>query len=133
MFIVWLTSFLVFTALGWGVVCCALYRIPSRQVVTVKGNVIYRMVDLTMSNRKLFETLLRNKAVYIDAPSFNISPLYVSTSDYQKLWPSKLFDMINNQQTIRATLTVKPLIFGGYSVAQVDIYTVIYDRPKVIK
>ncbi|TQV71117.1 hypothetical protein FLL45_22585 [Aliikangiella marina] len=121
-----ITLLLFLALLLWFVFSAVRYRlvnVDSRYEVV--GEVQYKMVEVTLNNRSLFEGILGNKPIrLVDKGMF-----FVSEKDKKKLWPESPFDMERKQYTIKARITLQKLLFGGGSVAKVVEVEKINQRP----
>ncbi|BCE01818.1 hypothetical protein [Marinicellulosiphila megalodicopiae] len=126
MIILWVVLFLTST---WFLTCLCLYRIKHGDEYQIQANVTFKMVQITLSNRELFEKILRNKAINIEG----YDQVFVSNQTYKKLYPKVLSEMRTRNQTIQVTLNVTPLLFGGNSIANIQDITMLDASPKIIK
>jgi hypothetical protein len=117
-------------ALFWFLACLALYRIPEGvNPMQFEGNVHYKFLELGLENRSFFEGLLGNgPARLIGAPE-----LFVSESDRKLLWSESPWEMREKHYTFRARLAAKPLMFGGYGLAQVMSIKRVNEEPSISK
>ena len=119
-------------ALGvFGMVLCMLrYRLPTRKArVQFEGEVHYRMIDIDFSLRNVYEQYVGNRPVYLlDSPR-----LYVRLRDKNRLWPESPLLMFDKQYTIKARLSARPLLFGGYGPARIESLEQLAIEPSIKK
>lgn len=75
------------------------------------------LVELDSSIWDAIESLRGRKIVRIKG----YPPLYVSKTDYAKLWPESPHDMMEKGYTIKASLQAKARLFGGIMKAKVGL------------
>ena len=110
------------------VVCFAIYRIPaSTEPEFFKGSVLKTMDFATGTNRQFFEErVLGNRLVRLD----NDGIWYVSERDYRILRPSNLEALHDRGITITTELKAQKLLFGGYSIAEIQELYKIKQAPE---
>jgi len=117
-------------ALMWFVLCLAVYRLPAESVPkSFEGNVHYKLLELGLNNRAVFESLLGNVPVRL----VDGTELYVSKSDKSLLWPESPWEMEKNHYTYRTKVTARPLTFGGVGPAQVSEVKRVEEEPWLSK
>lgn len=123
----WLVLLAGLVPLLWFAASYAVYRIPSGPAQQVfRGAVRYKLLDFGLSNREFFENVLANRAVALDGHP----DLYASLADVNQLWRESPGGMAHKSDAYTATLTARPLLFGGYGRA--DISNVVrVEKPPV--
>lgn len=107
------------------------YRLPSgSDTMIITDDVFYKFIELEWTHRMFFETyILQNSFVRL----VDNSLWYVSKADKKQLWPESPHNMSEKGYTIRATLKIQPLLFGGYGKARLETVERINKIPKTSK
>lgn len=113
----------------WFLVSLCLYRVFNGGYNEYYGEVQYKFIELSTTNRQVFEALLGNKIARIEGHP----PFFVSKADHLTLWPEDLLVMSKEGHTLAVTLGAKSLFFGGVSKAKVISTKVINEPPKIRK
>ena len=113
----------------WFVISFCLYRIKRGNPYQIQANVYFKMVRLNMNNRVFFETLMRNKEVNIEG----FDQVFVTNQTYKKLHPEPLSNMKLKNQTVKVTLNITPLLFGGNAIANIHDTIMLNEAPKIVK
>ena len=112
----WFLLPLIFLITLYFSVCFAIYRIPSSQdEVTFEAEIHYKFFELNLNNRAIFEDFLNNRVARLIGQPI----LYVNQQDHSRLWPENPHDLFKKNYTYSAKLSAKPLLFGGYGLANV--------------
>ncbi|MYN02912.1 hypothetical protein GTP41_12455 [Pseudoduganella sp. DS3] len=123
-----MTGFLLLV-MGWFAFCIAAYRIPGGPERSFDGEVYFKIMELEDDNRSFFEGILGNRRLRIlEAPVF-----YVSASDKSRLWQTSPFELEDKRETLRVRVKAKPLLFGGYDVAEIESVKQVSGEPYVRK
>lgn len=117
-------------ALMWLVICFSIYRLPKDSVpMSFEGNVHYKLLELGLSNRAFFESLLGNVPVRL----VDGTELYVSKSEKELLWPESPWEMEKNHYTYRTKVATRALMFGGFGPAKVTEVKRVKEEPWLSK
>lgn len=93
-----------------------MYRIPADGSEEVfSGEVHYKFLELGLTNREAFEKLFGNRIVRLEGQSV----FFVPSAQKKRLWQESPHVMREKKYTLRAKLRAKPLLFGGYGVAEI--------------
>lgn len=106
----------LFLPFSWITISYLLYRLPaSKKKRIFNAEVHFRFVNLGVSNRAVFENMLSNSLLHlVEQPS-----LYVSKSEYAKIWVESPHDLQKKGITLNVKLTASELLFGGYGVSEI--------------
>ena len=123
------TLFLALPCL-WFIISLAIYRLPSSQAAkTIEEEVLFKMVDLDLSHRGQFESLLGNRTLHlVESETFYITP-----TDHSKLWATSPFELQKQAHTYRITVEVQPLLFKGFGLAKIIKIETIPKDPIISK
>ncbi|WP_438711654.1 hypothetical protein ACSTS3_03445 [Aquimarina muelleri] len=93
------------------------------------------MIDIEQKNylRYSFESLNKNKRVWLAEPFGSIKWVYVNRVDFDKLWPESPFEMVKKNYYIKAKFKLKKMLFGDYSIAKVIAFEKVTGRPNIKK
>lgn len=112
----WICIGLVSVSLLWFAASYVLYRVSiADERSAFVGEVHYKIIDLNYTNRGLFEGLLANRVLRLAGQPI----LYVSETDFAKLNPENPFEMEREGYTFSVKVTSRPLLFGGYGLAEI--------------
>ena len=111
-------------------VCMLRYRLPAARPREVfEGEVHYRMIDVDFSLRNVYEQYVGNRPLYlVDSPRF-----YLRARDKNRLWPESPLTMHEKNYTMKARLSVRPLLFGGYGFARLESLERVDIEPTIQK
>ncbi len=101
----------------------------SGQLITTRGIVHYKFLELNLNNRQLYEELMGNRVARI----IDQSPLYISREDHAKLWPENPHDMLKKGYTLEAEIVSYPLYFGGVGYSKVVSTQIVKENPTLSK
>lgn len=119
-------------------VLCLLYfasiRIPTGPPITIVSKVRYQVIDIGQGEflRTFVESCFRHKRIFLDEPIDDIHWVYVKSKDHQKVW-KETTKMREENYTYRATLSVKKLLLGGYTVAKLEGLERVEEPPRFSK
>jgi hypothetical protein len=104
------------------------YRLSFSSPVTFQDRVSYLVLDFKqLSVRSLcFENLFGNRIVNLE----DGTGIYVSAEDFRRCWPD---DIQEKMYSTRATIEVRPLLFGGYGLGRVIAVEKINEPPRLRK
>ncbi len=112
------------------------YRVlSSNTVIIIDSSIQYKIVDIEQKDylRYSFESLNKNKRVWLDDSSGTIKWLYVNKADFDRLWPESPFKMVEKNYYIKAKFKLKKMFFGDYSIAKVIAFEKVTGRPNIKK
>ncbi len=115
-FLRWTLALLFATGLTWFVVSLAMYRIPSGEApVLVEDQVIYDVLELGLTNREIFESIMYPGAAILRFDGER--DFFVTAADHAKIWAGieEIFE--KGDHTYKAKILAPPLLFGGYGVS----------------
>jgi hypothetical protein len=126
----WLFICVASIILLWFATSYVIYRIPATNERKIfNSEVHYKFIEFHLSNRQFFEELIKNKVVRLEGDPL----LFVPASDHAKIWSERPDDMRKGGYTLKAKLTAKPLLFGGYGVAEVVDVEYLEKEPIISK
>ncbi|MTW09317.1 hypothetical protein GM658_01770 [Pseudoduganella eburnea] len=99
-----------------------MYRIPSSEPAhVVEGEVHFKQLELSLSNRAIFEEMLGNRRIRLDRPedADDVPAFYVPETQKRMLWEADPFKLQERNQTLRIKLNSRRLLFGGNGPAEV--------------
>ena len=110
-------------------------RIPVSKDIEIESRIRYQMVDIGQGDflRNGIEYKSDTKRVFLADTASNIHWLYVSNSDFKKLWPESPQKMKENNYTIKAKFRTRKLLLGDYAVATVIKIDSITEPPLITK
>lgn len=133
----WFCALVVSLLVLWISTSYAIYRIPNGgERLLFEGEVRYKFLELSLTNRQFFEGLFNNRPVRLEENPLLLleeDPLFVSQDDRSKLWPEDPFGMAAKGYTFRTRLTAAPLLFGGYGLAELVSLERIEKKPIIKK
>ena len=126
-----LTAFVVLLVM-WFSISWLIYRLTANEPpIKITAEVEYKMLELELSNRSFFEETALSHFRPIRLVGHN--RFYISEAEHAQLWQASPFDMLEQNYTIVATIEVQPLVFGGYSAANLISYEKVQGTPHVTK
>ncbi|WP_024770430.1 hypothetical protein [Aquimarina macrocephali] len=93
------------------------------------------MIDIEQKDylRYSFESINRNKRIWLAEPYDTIKWVYVSKVDFDKLWPESPFEISDKNYYIKAKFELKKMLFGDYSLAKVIAFEKVTGKPCIEK
>ncbi|WP_159025452.1 hypothetical protein [Aquimarina sp. Aq78] len=93
------------------------------------------MIDIEQKDyvRYSFESINRNKRIWLAEPYDAIKWVYVSKVDFDKLWPESPLEMSDKNYYIKAKFELKKMLFGDYSLAKVIAFEKVIGKPCIEK
>ncbi len=112
------------------------YRfLTSNSVIIIDSSIKYKMIDIEQKDyvRYSFESINRNKRIWLAEPYDAIKWVYVSKVDFDKLWPESPLEMSDKNYYIKAKFELKKMLFGDYSLAKVIAFEKVIGKPCIEK
>ena len=128
-FVKWAFLTIIGALTVWFLASFAIYRATYSAQEEITAEVHYQVIEINLSNRHIFEGIMGNELVRLDG----LGVFYVSPKDRRLLWPKSPHEMRNKNYTIEATIKVRKLIAGGYSVAEVVSTQKTNKQPRIMK
>ena len=114
----------------WFLVSLFKYRITSgTQEREIQGVVLYKVIEVNLTNRYLFETLFGKRVVRLEG----FPPFFVSKEDWARLWPENPRVMREKGYTVKARIRSKSLFFGGLVDSKVVATEIVSESPTIRK
>jgi len=109
--------------------------IPTSKSIIVESRIRYQMIDIGQGDfvRNGIEYKQRHKRIFLQDTANGIHWLYVSSSDFKKLWPEPPFTMKEKNYTIKAKFKTYRLLDGEYAKATLLEYDSIEGCPMITK
>lgn len=109
--------------------------VPTSKSIIVESRIRYQMIDIGQGDfvRNGIEYKQRYKRIFLQDTANGIHWLYVSSSDFKKLWPEPPFTMKEKNYTIKAKFKTYRLLDGEYAKATLLEYDSIEGCPMITK
>jgi hypothetical protein len=122
-------------ALLWFALGLAMYRIPSGPERQVEGEVHFKFLELSLSNRAIFEEVLENRRVRLARPENekDVDAFYIPDAQIKRLWEVSPHELRDRKQTLRIKLKSRPLLFGGNGPAEIVGIKLVDNEPSISK
>lgn len=110
-------------------------RLPTSRSIIIESRIRYQMIDFGQGNfiRNGIEYKLHNRRIFLQDTVNGIRWLYISSSDFKKLWPEPPFKMQEKNYTMKAKFKTYKLLNGEYSKATLLELDSIPERPMITK
>jgi len=107
-----------------------LYRVPRSMSVTIKGEILYKFIDIAPPNKQgMFEYVMGNQ--WIRLVDGNV--IYIKPKDFDRIWAENPHDMRKKGYTKYVIFETTPLLFGGYGLSTIKEIKKINKEPVIGK